>query len=133
MSTRSAIGLPALCTTDNQASGIAIDDLVGASGTDPAGSTALMGGTSGATPQVAAAAGLVLSVRQDLSGQAVREILMQSASQATLDTTVDPNGDPNLGGIDGGFSSEGRSLWYGAGLLDATAAIKLALNWPSED
>ena len=82
------------------------------------------GGTSHATPMVAGAAALVLSVRPDLRWDQVRDVLCDSA--ARIDATngsetgawqdLDGDGHPDF------------SRWYGSGRLDVAAAVRRALE-----
>jgi subtilisin family serine protease len=82
------------------------------------------GGTSHATPTVAGAVALMLSARPDLNWVQVREILRQScvridSAQANpIGAWQDLDGD---GHVD-------YSRWYGAGRLDAGAAVAMALD-----
>lgn len=73
------------------------------------------GGTSHASPTVAGAAALILSVRPTLSWVQVRDILRESAVQ--IDAA---NANP-IGQWAGGFSQ-----WYGFGRLDVAAAVTAA-------
>lgn len=124
---RTVLGLPALCTTDNCTVGLSIDDATGQEIGEFPWSTAQMGGTSGATPLVAGVAGLVLSVNSALTSADVLEILTRAAAKDGLDMNIDPATEVNLVGFPGEFDAGGRSLWYGAGRLDAGAAVRLAV------
>ena len=86
--------------------------------------TRRFGGTSGAAPVVTGVVGLMLSANPALSATEVRNILMATADQ-DLDPTLDLVGDPNLQGLSGAFSA-GRSLWFGAGKVNAFRAVSRA-------
>jgi subtilisin family serine protease len=76
------------------------------------GQTESFGGTSSASPLVAGLAGLVLSANSALTAAEVRDILQQSA------TAIDP--------IFGAYDGNGRSVYYGAGMVNAYVAVQLA-------
>lgn len=126
--TKIELGMPSLCTTDNATSGLSIDTLGGHEPNGPNGSTSQMGGTSGATPLVAGVAALVLSANPDLTALEVRDILATTAAKSDLLAEVDPATEVNLAGFDGRFDTAGHSLWFGAGRIDAGAAVQLALS-----
>ena len=86
--------------------------------------TRRFGGTSGAAPIVAGVAGLMLSVNPNLSATEVRQILMSTADQ-DLDPTLDLAADPNVQGLSGAFTA-GRSLFFGAGKVNAARAVARA-------
>lgn len=75
--------------------------------------SARFGGTSSATPLVAGIAGLVLSVDGDLTASAIKALLEATA------VPIDPDG--------GAYDSEGKSVFYGHGRVDAAAAVARAL------
>ena len=77
-----------------------------------AGHTDSFGGTSSASPFTAGVVGLILSANPDLTAAQVREILAQSA------TKIDP--------VWGQYDAEGHSDFYGAGLVNAYVAVRLA-------
>jgi subtilisin family serine protease len=83
-------------------------DLTGERGRDPSSINGRFNGTSAATPFVAAAAALVLSVRNDLREQDVRKI---------LEATADSLGSPR-------WSAE-----VGFGRLNAFNALRVARRW----
>lgn len=85
--------------------------------------TQFFNGTSAATPFVSGLAGLVLSANQELSSAEVKHIIKESASPLATTSGV---------GIPGYIlNSDGyqHSSHYGTGLIDAHAAIQMALNW----
>ncbi|NLI71547.1 MAG: S8 family serine peptidase [Bacteroidales bacterium] len=76
--------------------------------------TSLFNGTSAATPHVAGVAALMLSVRPDLTGQQVRDIIEQTAQKVGGYPYFTTSGRPN-------------GTWHqemGYGLVDAYAAVK---------
>jgi len=78
---------------------------------DPnSGYTDSFGGTSGASPVAAGVGALVLSALPDLTWDALRELLRQTADP------IDPEG--------GGYDAGGHSLLYGFGRIDARAALE---------
>ena len=86
--------------------------------------TRTFGGTSGAAPIVAGIAALMLSVNPDLSAAQVRDILVETATR-DLDAALDLATDPNLQGLSGAFTN-GHSIFFGAGKVDALAAVERA-------
>lgn len=86
--------------------------------------TAEFGGTSGAAPVVTGVVALVLSANDDLSAAQVRQILRATADR-DLDPTLDLANDPNVQGLTGDFV-DGHSLWFGAGKVNAFAAVSRA-------
>lgn len=70
------------------------------------------GGTSSACPFVAGVAGLVLSANPELTAAEVRTILKQTARKIDL--------------AGGQYNEAGESPFYGAGLVNAAAAVKMA-------
>ncbi len=76
------------------------------------GYTDSFGGTSSACPFAAGVAGLVLSANPELSAAEVRGILKATARK------IDPAG--------GQYNAEGISAYYGAGLVNAAAAVRMA-------
>ena len=86
--------------------------------------TRQFGGTSGAAPIVTGVAALVLSANPDLSAQEVRQILMATAD-TDLDPSLDLAADPNLQELSGEFIG-GRSLYFGAGKVNAFRAVRRA-------
>lgn len=82
------------------------------------------GGTSGACPIVAGVAGLVRSVRRDLTGLQVKEIIENSADPITV-TPSDLDTDCNLES-----SINGHSFCFGYGRVNALKAVTRALLLP---
>jgi len=76
-------------------------------------------GTSSATPLVSGVCALILEANPNLGWRDVQEILIQSAVKLEASN---PGWKTNSAGFD--FSND-----YGAGLVDADAAINLALGW----
>lgn len=76
-------------------------------------------GTSSATPLVAGVLALVLEANPNLGWRDVQEIVIRSATKVDAS---DPDWTTNGAGID--FSHK-----YGAGMINATAAVALATNW----
>lgn len=83
--------------------------------------TGRFGGTSSATPLVAAVAALVISANPDLTAAQVKEILQQTA-----DKIVDNEADPVLGRRGGTYDDNGHSEWFGYGKVNAAAAVSRA-------
>ena len=98
---------------------ITTTDLIGFGGYTELNSTHDFGGTSAATPMVAATIALMLSVRPSLTLRDVRRILHTTASQ------TDPSGE------DWVVNAAGRAFnpWYGFGMVDTNAAILLSADW----
>ena len=99
------IGEPAITTTTVVANGSYTDEF---------------GGTSSATPLVAGVAALILEANPDLGWRDVQEILIRSSEK--INFTSDP-----------GWSTNGAGLsfhhGFGAGMIDAAAAVTMAENW----
>ncbi len=107
-------------------SGPLVDDP--ATAVDERNYTASFGGTSGAAPVVAGIAGLMLSINPTLTADQVRQILGATAD-TDLDPTLDLANDPNVQGLDGDFVN-GRSLFFGAGKVNAARAVRRAQALP---
>lgn len=93
---------------------IATTDIAGPAGYTPDDYTLTFNGTSSATPHVAAAAALVLSVAPKLTEKEVRDILTGEAAKLTADGLLDP-----------------KRKWnkeMGWGRLDIHAALRRALH-----
>jgi subtilisin family serine protease len=82
--------------------------------------TQFFNGTSAATPFVSGIAALVLSANRFLSATEVKHIIKESASNVI--TSI---GSPYVVNSDGYLHSND----YGTGLIDAEAAVQMALNW----
>ncbi len=78
-------------------------------------------GTSGAAPQIAGVAALILSANPGLAVRDVQQILLHSARQTDA-------GDPDREHNGAGFEFSHNS---GFGVPDAGHAVRLALNWPN--
>lgn len=81
--------------------------------------TRYFGGTSAASAMVSGVAALILEANPNLGWRDVKEILMRSATQ------VDPS-DPDWVINGAGLHVNHK---FGGGLVNATAAVKLAANW----
>ncbi|MCP4218845.1 MAG: S8 family serine peptidase [bacterium] len=81
-------------------------------------------GTSAAAPTVTAVAALMLSVNGNLTAEQVLQILEETADK-NLDAKLDNTKDPNIQGLSGEFK-EGRSLFFGAGKINAEKAVARA-------
>ena len=94
----------------------------GFSGVDVSGDgTKYFGGTSSAAPVVSGVVALMLQAKPTLGWRDVQEILMRSATKIDLaDTDWKTPVAPD---------SINHSHKYGAGLVNATAAVDLAKNW----
>lgn len=106
--------------------GITTTDLTGSSGSNTAPSssggdyTDEFGGTSSATPSAAGVVALMLQTNPNLGWRDVQEILIRTAVQPPAST----GWVTNPAGLD--FNHD-----FGAGLIDATAAVNLAATWAS--
>lgn len=76
-------------------------------------------GTSAAAPFVSGVAALVLSANRNLNSLEVKHILKETADK------IDSTTNPYLMNADGYTQNQ----FYGAGRLNADAAVQLALNW----
>ncbi|MBI4660511.1 MAG: S8 family serine peptidase [Verrucomicrobia bacterium] len=123
-----AVSAPSDISATSTRPGIVTTDLVGEDGlnfTDASGDlqdinyTQYFGGTSAAAAMVSGVAGLLLEANPNLGWRDVKEILIRSA------TLIDPT-DPDWATNGAGFRFNHR---YGAGLVNAFAAVKLATNW----
>jgi uncharacterized delta-60 repeat protein len=94
-------------------------DLTGAAGYASGDYTDDFGGTSSATPTAAGAVALMLEANPGLGWRDVQEILMKSARQI----------NPNLPGWSTTAAGINHHHAFGAGLVDATAAVGLAKAW----
>lgn len=80
-------------------------------------------GTSAATPFVSGVAALVLSANNNLSAAEVKHILQKTASSSK---TTSGEAIPSYSLNSDGYM---HNTHYGTGLVDAGAAVQLALNW----
>ncbi len=107
--------------------GIRTTDLTGASGRNATGDndlsdrnyTSKFGGTSSACPLVSGVVALMLQANPNLGWRDVQEILIRSARR---NHRADPDWASNAAGLS--FNHK-----YGAGLIDAAAAVSLAEQW----
>ncbi|MHC0445864.1 S8 family serine peptidase [Flavobacterium sp. 3-218] len=84
-------------------------------------------GTSAATPFVSGVAALVLSANPDLSAAEVKHILKETASSTlTISNLSTPHSIPAYSLNSDGYM---HNTHYGTGLVDAGAAVDLALKW----
>ena len=82
------------------------------------------GGTSSATPLVSGIVALMLEANPQLGWRDVQEILIRSAERINIST------DPGWSTNGAGFSFHHG---YGAGMVDASAAVALSEGWPNLD
>ena len=109
--------------------GILTTDRTGADGFAPGSTTDDFIGASGTAPQVAGVVALMLEANPNLGARDVQEILAYSARPflTVLDNSQVENGAMNYNG--GGMIA---SRDYGFGLVDATAAVRLAEVWDAQ-
>ena len=98
---------------------ITTTDLVGTPGYSSDDYTSLFRGTSAATPQVSGVIALVLQANGDLSWRDVKEILLRLARPISV---ADSDWSTNSAGI-------AHNQKFGAGVVNASAAVNLATNW----
>lgn len=109
-----------VCAPSNGgAQGITTTDLIGGQGYAEGEYTSDFGGTSSATPAVAGVVALMLAANPRLGWRDVQEILVRSASK--------------IDEYDGDWVTNGAGFHfhhhYGAGLVNAQAAVSLSRNW----
>jgi subtilisin-like proprotein convertase family protein len=108
-----------VCAPSSGAIGITTVDRTGANGYNSGDYTSTFGGTSSATPTAAGIVALMLEKNPNLGWRDVREILIRSAKKfKPTDSDWVTNG--------AGFPFNHN---FGAGLIDATAAVNLANGW----
>ena len=88
--------------------------------------TEKFGETSGAAALVTGVVALILSVNPDLKASQVIQILKDTADK-NLNQDLDLKNDPNLKGLSGNFVA-GQSIFFGAGKVDAAAAVRRAIE-----
>jgi subtilisin family serine protease len=101
-------------TTDNEGFGAGTDFTTGSR------FTAQFGGTSSATPTVAGVAGLVLTRNPALSALEVKALLERTADKDLDFASETPVNEP-------GTFTDGFSLWFGHGKVNAAKAVRAAL------
>jgi subtilisin-like proprotein convertase family protein len=109
---------------------IATTDRPGAAGYNTAGDTTTVNGTSFAAPMVTGVIALMLEANPRLGYRDVQEILALTASATYADPTSPAwrnNGATNWNGGGLHFSHDA-----GFGLVDATAAVRLAESWTAQ-
>ena len=102
-------------TTDNEGAGPNSDFEPGSRFTSD------FGGTSSATPTVAGVCGLVISVNPEITAEEVRMIVQETADKDLFiasETQVNEPGD----------FSNGFSLWFGHGKINAAKAVTAATS-----
>ena len=107
-------------TTDNEGFGSGSDFSPGSR------FTGAFGGTSSATPTVAGVCGLVISRNPSLTADEVRKIIRTTADKdliATSETAVNKPGD----------FTNGFSLWFGNGKVNAAKAVAAAVATTQEE
>jgi subtilisin-like proprotein convertase family protein len=108
-----------VCAPSSGVLGITTVDRTGANGYESGDYTSTFGGTSSATPTAAGIVALMLERNPNLGWRDVQEILIRSAAKikpADADWVTNP----------AGFSFNHN---FGAGLIDATAAVSLSQSW----
>lgn len=96
--------------------------------------TSMMNGTSSATPETTSIVALMLQANKELTVPQIRYILAKSARNDLLISSMNRETIKNTDGfiIDNGWQTNSAnwrfSNYYGFGLVDAEAAVKLALN-----
>ena len=114
----SDFGYPPFNHPDPLTPGIYTTDRMGREGYNTNGDyTEEFGGTSSACPGVAGTAALILSVNPDLTWMEVRQIIRETSVK------IDKTG--------GRYDSDGHSIYYGYGRIDAEKAVRKALEMKS--
>ena len=103
-----------ITTTDNEGFGSGTDFTINSRFTSE------FGGTSSATPTVAGVCGLVLSANRALTAAQVRKIVQDTADKDLVIFSDTPVNKP------GNFASNGKSLWFGHGKVNAFRAVQAA-------
>lgn len=102
-----------------QNDGITTTDLLGSNGASSSDYSTNFGGTSSASPLVAGVCALMLQANTNLGWRDVQEILVRTARR------------PHIGDLD--WATNGAGLLfnhkYGAGIVDAYAAVTMAQTW----
>lgn len=121
---RTAYSEPGACIdvvapSDGGWRGITTTDLTGSKGYSTTNTTAQFGGTSAATPVVAAIVAMMLHVRPELSARDVRHILVTTAQKNDPDDTLWTINQAGLG----------FHPFYGFGIVDAYTAVTTSAGW----
>ena len=115
-------------SSDASSSNLITTDIVGTDGYSPLGDYALFDGTSGSAPIVSGVTALMLEANPDLGWRDVQEILFYSAVNSdSTSESWQTNGANNWNG--GGLTV---SHDFGAGLVDAHGAVRLAETWQTQ-
>ena len=115
-------------SSDASSSNLITTDIVGADGYSPLGDYALFDGTSGSAPIVSGVTALMLEANPNLGWRDVQEILFYSAVNSdSTSESWQTNGANNWNG--GGLTV---SHDFGAGLVDAHGAVRLAETWQTQ-
>ena len=110
-----------VCAPSSGALGITTVDRTGTNGYESGDYTSTFGGTSSATPTAAGIVALMLEKNPNLGWRDVQEILIRTAAKIKpTDSDWVTNG--------AGFSFNHN---FGAGIIDATAAVNLSDTWTS--
>ena len=127
-------GASVLVTAFGTPGEVVTTDRVGVVGYTPFDSTSTFSGTSASAPMVSGVVALMLEANPNLGWRDVQEILVYSARHVGTDVgqgatrfeeyAWDFNGATNWNGGGLHFSND-----YGFGLVDATAAVRLAETW----
>jgi len=111
----SDFGYPPFKHPDPLTSGIYTTDRLGKAGYNPKGDyTDDFGGTSGSCPGVAGTVALILSVNSELTRIQVMEIIKDTCDRIDI--------------AGGKYDSEGHSIYFGYGRINAEKAVKRALE-----
>jgi len=105
--------------SDGDGEGITTTDIEGSSGYTNSDYTDDFGGTSSATPLVSGVVALILEANSNLTWRDLQHVLVNSAR-------VNDAGDWSWGANGAGHDVSHK---YGFGVIDAGAAVALALNW----
>jgi Ca2+-binding RTX toxin-like protein/subtilisin-like proprotein convertase family protein len=99
-------------------------DRTGAEGYTPTGQMREFSGTSAAAPMVSGVVALMLEANPELGWRDVQDVLAYSARQVGSVAAVSPNDSGLLNGVGLRHHAD-----YGFGLVDGTAAVRLAEHW----
>ena len=115
-------------SSDGASPNLITTDIVGTDGYSPLGDYTLFNGTSGSAPIVSGVTALMLEANPDLGWRDVQEIFVYSALNSdTNSKSWQTNGANNWNG--GGLTV---SHDFGAGLVDAHGAVRLAETWQTQ-